>query len=212
MNHSITIGIINEGESPRLERRDAAANRQLLLDTARQLFAEQGVANVHMADIAQAAGVGKGTLYRRFAHKGELCLNLLNDELQQFQNTTLAELRQKTAAGRSYLEQLDYFLDGLVGFVVDNLPLMCEIANVPAAADNIQDINRPHFWQEMTVRALLRQASIHYQLNPQIDLDYTASAFIALLDARIIRFQVYNQGFTKEQISRGLRQLIDGIT
>lgn len=212
MNHSITIGIVNEGEAPRLERRDAAANRQLLLDTARQLFAEQGVTNVHMADIAQAAGVGKGTLYRRFAHKGELCLNLLNDELQQFQNNTLAELRQKTAAGRSYLEQLDYFLDGLVGFVVDNLPLMCEIANAPAAADNIQDINRPHFWQEMTVRALLRQASTHHQLNPQIDLDYTASAFIALLDARIIRFQVYNQGFTKEQISRGLRQLIDGIT
>lgn len=212
MNHSITIGIFNEGEQPRSERRDAAANRQLLLDTARQLFAEQGVANVHMAEIAQAAGVGKGTLYRRFAHKGELCLNLLNDELQQFQNNTLAELRHKTAAGQGYIAQLDYFLDCLVGFVVDNLPLMCEIANAPTPADSLHDINRPHFWQEMTVRALLQRAGEKRELKPEVDLAYTASAFIALLDARIIRFQVYAQGFTKEQISQGLRQLIDGIT
>ena len=46
-------------------RRDAAANRERILDTARRLFSEQGL-DASMDDVARGAGVGAGTLYRRF--------------------------------------------------------------------------------------------------------------------------------------------------
>jgi AcrR family transcriptional regulator len=52
------------------ERADAARNRLRVLDAAERLFADRGVAGVTMDDIAAAAGVGKGTLYRRFTDKG----------------------------------------------------------------------------------------------------------------------------------------------
>lgn len=52
----------------RSERRDAAANREQILATARMLFAEREVDLVTMEEIAAAAGVGKGTLYRRYPH------------------------------------------------------------------------------------------------------------------------------------------------
>ena len=52
------------------ERGDAARNRALLLDAARRLIGERGADAVSMDDIAAAAGVGKGTLFRRFGRPG----------------------------------------------------------------------------------------------------------------------------------------------
>jgi AcrR family transcriptional regulator len=57
--------------SPRTLRRDAVRNRERLLVAARELFADHGF-EVTLDDIAHHAGVGVGTVYRRFANKGEL--------------------------------------------------------------------------------------------------------------------------------------------
>lgn len=49
-----------------MERADAARNRARILEAAAGLFRVKGAPNVTMDDIARAAGVGRGTLYRRF--------------------------------------------------------------------------------------------------------------------------------------------------
>lgn len=65
----------------RNERRDAAENRQRILDTASRLFEKNGVEQVSMNQIATEAGIGPGTLYRRYRNKGELCLDLIKDNV-----------------------------------------------------------------------------------------------------------------------------------
>jgi AcrR family transcriptional regulator len=52
-------------------RRDAEVNRQRILAAAADLFAVRGY-DVCVDDIAREAGVGVGTLYRRFPHKADL--------------------------------------------------------------------------------------------------------------------------------------------
>ena len=64
-------------------RRDAAANRERILDAARGLFAERGF-ETSMDDVARAAGVGAGTLYRRFATKEALLDAILGDVLERY--------------------------------------------------------------------------------------------------------------------------------
>jgi AcrR family transcriptional regulator len=64
-------------------RRDAAANRERILDTARQLFAEQGL-ETSMDEIARTADVGPATLYRRFPTKEALLDAVLGDVLARF--------------------------------------------------------------------------------------------------------------------------------
>ena len=56
----------------RAERADAARNRERILCAARRLFAEKGASCVSMDEIAEAAGVGKGTLFRRFGSRAAL--------------------------------------------------------------------------------------------------------------------------------------------
>jgi AcrR family transcriptional regulator len=63
-------------------RADAARNRTRVLDAARSAFAEAGL-DVGVEEIARRAGVGKGTLYRRFPTKEALVRAIFDDILEE---------------------------------------------------------------------------------------------------------------------------------
>ena len=197
----------DSGAALRHERADAAANRALILQTAERLFAERGVANVCMAEIAAAAGVGKGTLYRRFAGKAELCLALVDSQMATFQAESLARFRQQTAEDLPYLTQLADFLAALVAFTERHAPLLGEVQH-GGLLRNDAPLNLPHFWQFMTVSALLRAAARRGELVEGLDLDYTGEALLAPLQIDIFRFQRDARGYSLERIADGLRGLV----
>lgn len=191
------------------ERCDAAANRKLILATAEKLFAQHGVENVNMAQIAQAAQVGKGTIYRRFANKAELCLALMDSQMADFQNVMLERMRAMTAKNVTPLGQLDQFLDALVYFVEDHAPLLCEVQREGLLGN--YDLHVPHFWLHMTTSGLMRQAIDARELSPHLDVEYIADALLASLRADVFRFQRQVRGFSLERISAGLRTLVAGL-
>jgi AcrR family transcriptional regulator len=77
--------------SERPLRRDAERNRQRILDTAGTLFAERGL-DVSLDEIARHAGVGVGTVYRRFPDKEQLIDALFEDRLAEILATANASL------------------------------------------------------------------------------------------------------------------------
>jgi AcrR family transcriptional regulator len=90
------------GRGPQAGRRDAVRNYYRILDAARAVLGESG-ADASMEEIAARAGVGVGTVYRRFANKDALI-----DELVQIVVAeSLAAAREALAApGGEGLEQL----------------------------------------------------------------------------------------------------------
>jgi AcrR family transcriptional regulator len=68
-------------------RRDAARNRQRILDAAQQVFSEQGV-NAPIEDIAKRAGVGVATLYRRFPNRPDLIACAFATKMQAYAEAT----------------------------------------------------------------------------------------------------------------------------
>lgn len=206
---SIQINTISNNNA-RHERADAVANRQLLLATAVSLFAEHGVPNVTMADIAQAAGVGKGTLYRRFASKADLCLALMDSQMREFQNNVLAELRLMADSGITPMQQLDYFLGVLVAFTAVHMPLLCEVQRA-GLLQNEGDTQQPHFWLYMTVHGLLKTAVSAGEISAALDVDYLADALLAPLRVDLFRFQYEVRVFSLERISAGIRSLAHGL-
>lgn len=65
-------------------RSDAEENQQEIMSCAKRLFAEQGVSEVSMNQIAKTLGIGAGTLYRHYANKSALCMALVYDDLAAF--------------------------------------------------------------------------------------------------------------------------------
>ncbi|MGW8672422.1 TetR/AcrR family transcriptional regulator [Streptomyces niveus] len=68
-------------EGGRPLRRDAALNRERILHAAREVFGQQGL-GVTLDDVARHAGVGVGTLYRRFPTKESLIRALFEEDLR----------------------------------------------------------------------------------------------------------------------------------
>jgi AcrR family transcriptional regulator len=161
------------GPTPRRERADAARNRARILDAAERLFREHGVAAVSMDQIARAAKVGKGTLFRRFGDKAGLAVALLDARERDLQAAILSG-PPPLGPGAPPAERLVAFLTAYADFLEAHLDLvhMSETAR-PGARYRI---GAYRLWHRH-VAVLVAAAA------PDSDADYLAHALLAPLAA-----------------------------
>jgi AcrR family transcriptional regulator len=175
-----------------LERGDAARNRVLLLDAARRLIAERGADAVSMDDIAAAAGVGKGTVFRRFGSRAGLMMVLLDEDERAGQQAFLF--------GPPPLGPDAPPLDRLLAFGRDRLRFahthheLLSAANRDPHTRHGSPINAPYMVLRMHVRMLLASAGTTGNLDAQTD------ALLALLDADYVEQQLDHGGQTLQTL------------
>ncbi len=189
-----------------LERSDAARNRRRILAAARQLFGEKGVTRVTMEEVARTAGVGKGTLYRRFSNKGLLCEALLDEPTRRLQAEMLVSLSDP---GRGALEKLRNFLVRLVLFTEENLDLLYGGQDTLQGAERVARYGHPSYdWIRWTVLGLLREAARNGELDEEKDIEYLADAMLAPLNVDLYYHQSRMLGLSPGRISAGLSSMI----
>jgi AcrR family transcriptional regulator len=166
--HSIpaSLPLAIAGQEPR-ERADAARNRRRILEAATMLVGERGIDQVSMDDVARAAGVGTGTLYRRFGDRAGLALALLDEDTREFQDRLIAG-PPPLGPGVPALERIHAFGDGLIDLTERHSALLLA-AGPPRAGGGPYEFYATH----LTI--LLRDAS------PRLDAEYTAQALLATL-------------------------------
>ncbi|MFC5699765.1 TetR/AcrR family transcriptional regulator [Cohnella faecalis] len=191
----------------RRERKDAAEHRKLILRTAESLFAEHGVNGVSMHQIAKTAGIGQGTLYRRYAHKGDLCCDLVNDHCVQLMEISTKLLEQQ---GKSSAEKLGELLDLWIDALEEKADLVIVIES-----------QKPKEWDERgttwfhspmyrfmldSTASLLRDLLQERPVQP-FDPMLTAHALIcSIAPAGYFHFR-REQGYSVEQMKRAYRQM-----
>ncbi|MEV0585062.1 TetR/AcrR family transcriptional regulator [Nonomuraea sp. NPDC050310] len=98
-------------------RRDAERNRDRIVRAAQELFAVRGLA-VGFNEVAHHAGVGVGTVYRRFADKEELIHAALEQPLSE-----LTQVAQRAGEAERAWDGLTLLLERITELLVDNLGL-----------------------------------------------------------------------------------------
>ena len=96
------------GTSPR--RADAVRNRTSILEAARQLVTEQGT-EVAMGEIARAAGVAVGTLYRHFPNKADLLAAVVNEYVEALADDAQGAWERVEAGRADAAQELLGFLE-----------------------------------------------------------------------------------------------------
>ncbi len=163
------------GARPPKERADAARNRRKVLAAAARLFAEKGVESVSMDAVAAAAGVGKGTLFRRFGDKSGLAAALLDERERDLQQRILSG-PPPLGPGAPARDRLSAFFAAYLEYVLGHLDLvrMSETAS-PGARFRI---GAYRFWHRH-VAILLAEA------RPDADAEPLSHALLAAVSAEV---------------------------
>ena len=199
-----------QADAHRRERRDAIENRRRVLATARTLIAERGVDAVSMHDIARFAGIGQGTLYRRYPHKGALCHALLEDSMMALYQDVSAHL-QARPAGESVLAQIAYLLTRLLAFTEANAPLLSAMQDAACGERRTDTYHHPmRVWLHQTLVVLLARAAAEGE-TPALDVECVADILLALCDPDLFLYQRTERGFSRERIASTLRQIVGGL-
>jgi AcrR family transcriptional regulator len=180
------------------ERADAARNRQRILCAAQKLFARDGVAATSMDAIALEAGVGKGTLFRRFGDRASLALALLESSERSFQESFIRG-PSPLGPGAPPCERLIAFGQALLSHLAahGDLLLAAQTAGTPGKRFDAG----PHGAYRAHVITLIRDAA------PDLDAEYTAEALLAQLGAEVVLHQLRGRGMTLARLAAGWESL-----
>src|SRR5438105_14248538 len=107
----------DDAEPVRPLRRDAERNRQRILKAASEVFTERGL-GVSLDEIARHAGVGVGTVYRRFGTKEELVQALFMDRIE-----SVAALAEQAAEAADPWSGLVCFMEQMAGMLAGDMGL-----------------------------------------------------------------------------------------
>src|SRR3984885_14810293 len=163
---------------PPAERADAARNRRLLLATAREMLAAHGADKLTMDGLAERAGLGKGTVFRRFGTRAGIFQALLDDDERAFQQMLLPG-PPPLGPGAPPLDRLIAYGRARIGFLISNR----EIARAaidgrdPVRPGTQGPMNREH------IRLLLGQLRLS-----AADLDVLATQLTAALDGPLLLY------------------------
>ncbi len=170
------------------ERSDAARNRQLLLDAAEQLVGELGADGITMDAVAKRAGVGKGTVFRRFGNRAGLMLALLDQSEQKLQAAFMYGPPPLGPGAPPLQRLIAYGRARLAGIEVEG-----EMRRAADESDRYS--TAPYNISKTHVALLLRQ------LGASGDIGLLTDTLLATLDAGLVLHQIRVLGYRPEQIA-----------
>jgi len=182
-----------------VERADARRNRLAVLSAAERLFAAHGVANVSMDAVAAAAGVGKGTVFRRFGDRAGLARALLDESERRLQDGFLhgppplgpgapPRARLKAFAGARF-DQLERHADLIAA----------------AEAGGARFLAEPYCVHRLHVGVLVQQA------DPGADAEILADVLLAPLSAESFDHWRGLREMPRARMEAGYRTLVDRV-
>ncbi|MFF7637504.1 TetR/AcrR family transcriptional regulator [Kitasatospora sp. NPDC008050] len=184
----------------RTERADALRNREAVLAAADALFAASSSPHtVSMDDIAAAAGVGKGTLFRRFGDRAGLIAAVIASRLEPLRQAVREARDRGEVPPRQQVRDL---LDTALRFKIENRRLMS--AAEDAGLSSPYQAEHYGWWHHNLCLALDRVPGVH-------GADFTAHALLAAIRADLVAHLIDDQKTEPEALRASLAAYLDNV-
>jgi AcrR family transcriptional regulator len=182
------------------ERCDALRNRRRILAAAGEIVAAHGAEGLSMNALAVAAGVGKGTIFRRFGDREGLLLALLDEDTIELQNAFLSG-PPPLGPGAPAAERLEAFVIAWIRFEAAHLELLLAAEHGHVGADN-----------PALTSLRLHVSWLVEQIDPTLDAPLVAEIVLNSVSARVIRRVYRGPGDSTTELERAAIALLRGLT
>ncbi|WP_409345343.1 TetR/AcrR family transcriptional regulator [Paenibacillus sp. MBLB4367] len=182
------------------KRKDAQQLSGMILNTARSLFEEHGVEAVSMHQVAKSAGIGQGTLYRRYANKGDLCLDLMKDRFRYLSEEWTSYLERHKDV--PVAEQLRAIMSMLIRFVEKDADWIATIQSSSSCSSDRLNFfeSPPYVYMFKTLCSLFDEAAESGE-SSHVESPFVAHMFISCLSPVVHLHLRKVCGYTTEQIA-----------
>ncbi|GAA2166379.1 TetR/AcrR family transcriptional regulator [Actinomadura napierensis] len=187
---------------PPAERADAAHNRRRILRAAAEFIATRGAEAVSMDEVARAAGVGVGTVYRRFGDRARLVYAVIDDRERDFQ-AAFIQGPPPLGPGAAPSQRVRAFLHALADRTEAQAELLLMAESDPPDA-RFRDGSYGLYHRHLTM--------LLHEIRADADAAYLADALLAPLAANLFLHQRRMRGMPLDRIKAGLDTLAASLT
>ncbi|MET7715906.1 helix-turn-helix domain-containing protein [Streptomyces sp. NPDC005407] len=188
------------------------ATRARLYEAAVTLIAEQGFSATTVDEIAERAGVAKGTVYYNFKSKTELFEELLRYGVGLLTASLQSAADEAAEHGRTKVEALDAMIKAGLVFI-DRYPAFTQLY-----VAELWRTNRA--WQSTllvvrqqavaVVETVLREAVENGELSEEIDIPLTAAALVGMVLVAALDWQAFQPERSLDDVHSALSRLLHG--
>jgi len=173
---------------------DIPEQRRDILQAARKVFAQKGVQGTGMKHVAEAAGMGRSSLYHYFKDKEDLVAALIQEQME-------LEVEQfKAALDKGEGSPLERILQ-LVSQQVDTFDEWTEMAALTLDMSTRYSQNLRPFFQDLRtiLAALIEEGQVHGDIDQRLDAEFTSASLIATIDGLLLQYAVDPDAFSERK-------------
>lgn len=188
---------INFAPGPPIARADAVRNRERLICSAREIVRTEGAAALTMERLAQHAGVGKGTVFRRFGSRSGLMFALLDEAEKEIQHGYLFG-PPPLGPGAPPLDRLLAYGEARLRFLLEHGDLQLQAEREPFESFRAP----PRIVEHTHVTNLLTEAQV------TIDPRLLAYSLLSCLATPNVLYQHHSQGISLDDLVAAWEYLV----
>lgn len=165
---------------------DKQAKKEAIAKDAIGLFRSMGYHRARMADIAQAAGIGKGTIYEYFRDKTEILRFEFDRYFEAFSQGAAGVLKPGDTPGRQLLALVEFALTHVEAWR-DHCAVYMDYFSEARTSDD-QLFSLAHIYSEMRnlLGGLIERGQSDGEISPGVDPTATANLLILLYDGVVL--------------------------
>lgn len=193
---------------------DKEAKKQEILKAAMKVFAQKGVTNTKMVDVAEAAGIGKGTIYEYFKSKEDIFTEAFHHFIEQLD----AVMAKRMFKIYDPIEKLTALVQGWVEVVQDSSSDFMEIM-MDFWAEGVRhkqkatafDLNKMYEEYRRMVKEILEEGIAKDRIKP-VNTTIAASILIGSLDGLMLQWILDHDLFQLEEVAKVLtKSFLEGL-
>jgi AcrR family transcriptional regulator len=149
-------------------------------------FRKAGYHRTRMADIAEAAGIGKGTLYEYFDDKADVLHFLFDDYFQAFKEGALRAMQSAASPGARLLRLVEFAFEHVSEWQ-DHCAVYVDYFGAVRAEDE-KRFALDEIYEDMGawVQALIQQAQAEGEMAQDLDATATSELLLSVFDGVVL--------------------------